>query len=171
MFSQKRRKQNRILIFSIIIFTIMFASTAIIIAKNYAERKTEQYEANINTSAAVPYKDYSNEADDSGSDDADSDDAETAKTKDYDSEYDDETAEVNGQIIAEDGEWGSPYFVVKESNNIIKVFFHKNGHEKYLQDTDIIFDTLSEEDQKRFCEGITVSTEEELNKLIMDYES
>lgn len=139
----------------------MLAAAAIIITKNFVDRKTEEYMQDINTNTQIPYKDYSD------NDEYD----EYNQSEEDDEDITDNEIDENRQVAKEDDESDTPYFIVKESNNIVKVFFNKNGREKYLQDTDIIFDTLSEEDQKRFCEGIIVNSEEELNKLIMDYES
>lgn len=162
MFSQKRKRQNWLPIILIIIIAVMLAAAAIIITKNYVDRKSSQYINDIQTSTEIPYKDYSDDYDEDNNDN----DVYLAEDNDSDSEN-----KEKNQDEGKNDELDTPYFIIRESNNIIKVFFHKNGNEKYLQDTEIIFDTLSEEDQKRFKDGITVNTEEELNKLIMDYES
>lgn len=65
----------------------------------------------------------------------------------------------------------SSYYLVKYDNNSIKIFFSdKSGSLVELEETEIIYETLSEEDQRRFNDGIKVVTREELNQVLMDYE-
>ncbi len=65
----------------------------------------------------------------------------------------------------------SSYYLLKYDNNSIKIFFSdKSGRLVEMEKTEIIYETLSEEDQRRFNEGIKVTTREELNQVLMDYE-
>ena len=64
------------------------------------------------------------------------------------------------------------YYLVKNDNNVVRVYFYDtHGQSVELEETDIMYEILSESDQKRLDEGIRLSTREQLNKLIMDYES
>lgn len=66
----------------------------------------------------------------------------------------------------------SEYYLVKESDGIIKVYqYDENGKESLLRTTDILFSLLSEEDQNLFSEGVVVKTENELLELLQDFES
>ena len=56
--------------------------------------------------------------------------------------------------------------------NVIKIFFSdETGHLIELEDTSIVYETLSAQDQSRFKEGIKVENRDDLNRLMMDYES
>ena len=62
--------------------------------------------------------------------------------------------------------------LVKYDNNVIKIFFSdETGKLTELEVTGIIYETLSAQDQQRFAEGIKLERRDDLNKLMMDYES
>ena len=64
------------------------------------------------------------------------------------------------------------YYLVKYDNNVIKIFFSdETGKLTELEVTGIIYETLSAQDQQRFAEGIKLERRDDLNKLMMDYES
>ena len=64
------------------------------------------------------------------------------------------------------------YYLVKYDNDVICVYFSdQQGELTKLEDTAIVYETLSLEDQGRFQEGIEVGTRDALNRLLMDYES
>lgn len=66
----------------------------------------------------------------------------------------------------------SEYYLVKESDGLIKVYqYDKDGKENLLRTTDICFSLLSEEDQELFLEGVVKKTEDELLELLQDFES
>lgn len=78
-----------------------------------------------------------------------------------------EPAEDNGQ-----NQFYQSYYLVKYDNNVIKIFFSdETGNLVQLEETAIIYQTLSPPDQKRFREGIKVENRDDLNSLIMNYES
>lgn len=64
------------------------------------------------------------------------------------------------------------YYLVKNDNNIVRVYYY-DSQDKHIEieKTNIVYETLSESDQKRLDEGIKLSSREQLNKLLMDYES
>jgi hypothetical protein len=64
------------------------------------------------------------------------------------------------------------YYLVKEADGLIKVFYYDiDGQESLMRTTDILFSLLSEEDQKMFMQGVIVNDEEELLELLQDFES
>lgn len=69
-------------------------------------------------------------------------------------------------------EFYSSYYLVKYDNHVIKIFFSdETGTLTELEDTSIVYETLAAGDQEDFQRGIRVNSRDELNKLIMDYES
>ena len=62
--------------------------------------------------------------------------------------------------------------MIKYDKDVIKIFFtDETGHLIELEDTTIVYETLSTQDQNRFKEGIKVENRDDLNRLMMDYES
>lgn len=72
----------------------------------------------------------------------------------------------------EEGQFYQSYYLVRLDNNVIKIFFSdETGKLTELEETGIIYETLSADDQKRFADGIKLEKRDDLNKLMMDYES
>lgn len=64
------------------------------------------------------------------------------------------------------------YYLVKYDNNVIKIYFSdEKGKLTLLEESTIIYDILSPDDQQRFKDGIRLDSRDDLNRLIMDYES
>ncbi|SCJ80263.1 Uncharacterised protein [uncultured Eubacterium sp.] len=64
------------------------------------------------------------------------------------------------------------YYLVKYDNNVIKIYFSdETGKLTELESTSIVYETLSQGDQAKFREGIKVENRDDLNRLMMDYES
>lgn len=64
------------------------------------------------------------------------------------------------------------YYLIKEVDGLIKIFYYdKGGKEKLIRTTDIAFSLLSTNDQFLFQKGIMKQTEEELEELLQDFES
>ena len=64
------------------------------------------------------------------------------------------------------------YYLVKEIDGIIKIFFYDNdGKESLIRQTDIAFSLLSITDQALFQKGVIKHTPEELDELLQDFES
>ena len=64
------------------------------------------------------------------------------------------------------------YYLVKYDKDVIRVYFSdQTGKITELEETTIVYETLSEDDQKRFEEGIKLESRNDLNRLLMDYES
>lgn len=69
-------------------------------------------------------------------------------------------------------EFYQSYYLVKYDNNVIKIYFSdETGKLTELESTSIVYETLSQGDQAKFQEGIKVENRDDLNRLIMDYES
>lgn len=72
----------------------------------------------------------------------------------------------------EQTEFYSSYYLVKYDNHVIKIFFSdETGKMTELEDTSIVYETLASADQNDFLQGVRVNSRDELNKLLMDYES
>ena len=64
------------------------------------------------------------------------------------------------------------YYLVKEIDGIIKIFFYDDdGTESLIRETDIAFSLLSTTDQSLFQKGVIKHTPEELDELLQDFES
>lgn len=64
------------------------------------------------------------------------------------------------------------YYLVKEIDGIIKVFYYdEEGKESLIRETDIAFSLLSVADQALFQKGVIKHTTEELDELLQDFES
>ncbi len=64
------------------------------------------------------------------------------------------------------------YYLVKEVDGIIKVFYYdEEGNESLIRETDIAFSLLSTADQRLFQKGVIKHTPEELDELLQDFES
>ncbi len=64
------------------------------------------------------------------------------------------------------------YYLVKEVNGMIKIFYYnEEGKETLIRETDIAFSLLSVADQTLFRKGVIRHTPEELDELLQDFES
>lgn len=63
------------------------------------------------------------------------------------------------------------YYIVKKNDDMISVFFvTEDGKELKLEDTEILYDLLPEEDQANFNKGIILEEYEQLSSLLQDFE-
>mgnify|MGYP003302556964 CR=1 FL=1 len=63
------------------------------------------------------------------------------------------------------------YYIVKKSGDAISVFFiTEDGKQIKLEDTEIIYDLLPQEDQRNFDVGIVLEEQEQLSSLLQDFE-
>ena len=63
------------------------------------------------------------------------------------------------------------YYIVKKNDDMISVFFvTEDGKELKLEDTEILYDLLPEEDQANFNKGIILEEYEQLASLLQDFE-
>lgn len=149
MFSRKKKNNMKFIIIALVCLIVAIICTTYLISS--IANQNDVTELTNATSENITYDESYYEEDDEYND------------NEIDSIEDEEEPT---ETITED-----PYFIVREEEGKIKVYFYKNEKEKFLQDTDIVFDTLSDEDQKKFIEGIKITNEKKLNNLIMDYES
>ena len=83
----------------------------------------------------------------------------------------DETTVEKDPLTEIEGAFQS-YYLVKYDKDVIRVFFSdSSGKVTELEETSIIYETLSEEDQRRFDDGVKLESRNELNQLLMNYES
>ena len=73
---------------------------------------------------------------------------------------------------SEPAEKKQTYYLLKYDNDIIRIYFSdQQGKLTELEETDIVYETLSPEDQQQFQDGIQVENRDALNRILMDYES
>ena len=65
----------------------------------------------------------------------------------------------------------SYYIVLKEGVAVSVFFVDSKGDKIKLEDTEILYDLLTVEDQQRFDKGIVIKNQEQLASLLQDYES
>lgn len=63
------------------------------------------------------------------------------------------------------------YYLVKETDGAVKVFWCVNGSETVYKDTSIAFPLLGTEDQQLLKEGVKLKSEEELDNFLENYDS
>lgn len=95
----------------------------------------------------------------------------------------DTTAEINKNIGSDESESTSEvvnpgvndrdsFYLIKKVNESIEVYYYEGeGEPAFIKSTDIEFSLLSNEDQKKFSNGIIAETEEELNEILQDFGS
>lgn len=88
-------------------------------------------------------------------------------------EDDDVVEAENGEdVVAARDIKKQTYYLLKYDNDVVRVYFSdQQGKLTELEETGIVFETLSTEDQQQFLEGIQVENRDALNRLLMDYES
>lgn len=84
-----------------------------------------------------------------------------------DSDKDEETVDAD----VETGVFQAYYLVKYDKDRICVYYSDKSGKITELEETTIVYEILSEEDQKRFENGVKLESRNELNRLLMDYES
>lgn len=159
----KKRKDYRTFIFITVVITLCLLIIAIAwptdpeIKQNDdpgTKANSEQLSENQNANSA---KD--NDEKDYGDDDDDDDDW----------EEEDNFPPGEKTNISDEGE---SYYLVKKAGDAVKVFFvDHSGNEIELEDTNIIYDMLSYDDQALFDQGYKVKSQEELAVLLQDFES
>mgnify|MGYP000912387417 CR=1 FL=1 len=94
-----------------------------------------------------------------------------SENRDMNSDEVSENSDINSDNSVQENQSGE-YYLVKESDGVIKVYrYDENGEESLLKKTDILFSLLSEEDQELFSKGVVVQTDDELLELLQDFES
>jgi hypothetical protein len=89
-----------------------------------------------------------------------------------------DTLEVSENAIKNDNEIdnhqnsNTDYYLVKEVNGVVKIFYYdEQGKETLIRDTDIAFSLLSMADQELFRQGVRKNNIEELDELLQDFDS
>ncbi|NLY71504.1 MAG: hypothetical protein GX076_07500 [Clostridiales bacterium] len=69
-------------------------------------------------------------------------------------------------------EKNEPYYLIKEENRVISIYYiDENGEKTFVRNTDINYDLLSNTDQSLFSNGIIKKSVEELEELLQDFGS
>lgn len=78
----------------------------------------------------------------------------------------------SGQPLQPSEEKQQSYYLVREVEGVVKVFYcDENGQESLHQITSIPFSLLSGEDQKMLTEGVHIDTESELASFLENFDS
>lgn len=151
MFSQRRRNYRNWIWAAIACAAVAFA---VIVLLGYLGRNNDPVYEETNGSKPV----YENQIAMENCDAYDEDDA-------------GEQASVSGNTDGEEKLLQS-YYLVKYDNDVIRIYFSdQTGRIMELEETTIVYETLSQEDQNRFRSGVKLNDRDALNKLLMDYES
>jgi len=87
-------------------------------------------------------------------------------------EENDSANHIEDEKVNDNLETFQVYYLVKYDKDVIRIYFSdQSGKITELEETTIVYETLSEADQKRFDDGIKLDSRNALNKLLMDYES
>lgn len=160
MFSQKKKNHTWIYLCGVLLILILavFILVGAVISRNSEE---EALQANLETRA----EEKSQTQDSSAVSAEHSEETQTPEaTEDSEQKAD---AEKDGQV-----QFYQSYYLVKYDKDGIRIYFSdETGQLTELEKTAIVYETLSEQDQIRFRDGIKVDTRDDLNRLIMDYES
>lgn len=171
MFSQKKKNHTWIYACAVLIVAI-FAIVVLIAALTGKENEEDALKANLESRVnenAANAKEPEDSAAGSDLDAEDDEDRDIAAADDTDDENKDKLQNPQKDT---DGQFYQSYYLIKYDKNVIKIFFSDEaGHLIELEDTSIVYETLSAQDQSRFKEGIKVENRDDLNRLMMDYES
>ncbi|HIU27075.1 MAG TPA: hypothetical protein IAD16_01680 [Candidatus Fimisoma avicola] len=155
----RQKKNYRIFVYTALVITLCLLVAALFWPKD----STPQDDAQVNaqTETGQEGQEQQEQIQDSGSDDGGSAAEQTGGSGDGDvRENDDISSGLHS------------YYVVRKDGSNVSVFFvDEKGNQVKLEDTDIVYDVLTPDDQKSFDEGITVADQEELAALLQDFES
>ena len=155
----RQKKNYRIFVYTALVITLCLLVAALFWPKD----STPQDDAQVNaqTETGQEGQGQQEQIQDGGSDDGGSAAEQTGGSGDGDvMENDDISSGLH-----------SYYVVRKEGSNVSVFFVDEKGNQVKLEDTDIVYDVLTPDDQKSFDEGITVADQEELAALLQDFES
>lgn len=155
----RQKKNYRIFVYTALVITLCLLVAALFWPKD----STPQDDAQVNaqTETGQEGQEQQEQIQDGGSDDGGSAAEQTGGSGDGDvMENDDISSGLHS------------YYVVRKDGSNVSVFFvDEKGNQVKLEDTDIVYDVLTPDDQKSFDEGITVADQEELAALLQDFES
>lgn len=155
MFSQKRKKYKNLVWASVLTAVAILALVALL---GYlgSFRDKDYNEISVNEPAAT--QEPAGDADD------DYDDYNEEEPSDSEN---DETVQTASKDVKK-----QTYYLLKYDNDVIRIYFSdQQGELTELEETNIVYETLSTEDQKQFLDGIQVENRDALNLILMDYES
>ena len=146
MFSQRRKKYRNVVWASVLTAVVILALVALLgYLGSFRDRSYNETPVNEQMTA----QEVESEADSNES------------TEDHNNDDDSES-------IAKK----QTYYLLKYDNDVVCVYFSdQQGKLTELEETAIVFETLSTEDQKQLMDGIQVENRDALNRLLMDYES
>ena len=156
MFSQRRKKYKNMVWASVLTAVAILALVALLgYLGSFRDKDYNETSANEPATAQVSTKNVDEQADEDYDEDESLDD---------DSDADEET---DGDAVKK-----QTYYLLKYDNDVIRVYFSdQQGKLTELEETGIVYETLSTEDQQQFVDGIQVENRDALNRLLMDYES
>lgn len=179
MFTRQRRNY-RIFVYAALIVTLCILVAALMWPKDSAPAGSDeiksQNEANADSQAGDQdgYDNNGGSGQNAGSDDDNdgkNNDGSQSASKDDDGDQDQNDQDKDDDKPVVSGAKDT-YYVVKRDGDRISVFFSdENGREIELESTDIIYELLTPEDQKKFDEGIKAESQEQLSSLLQDFES
>lgn len=153
MFSQ-RKKKYRNMVWASVLTAVALLSLVLLLGYLGSFRDKSYEEAPANETVSVPKETQV----------ADADTVESKNTETKPEKDDNEPFEKNIKK--------QTYYLIKYDNDVIRVYFSdQQGNMTELEETNIIYETLSSEDQMQFQTGIQVENRDALNRLLMDYES
>lgn len=171
MFSQKKKNHTWIYACAVLIVAI-FAIVILIAALTGKENEEDALKANLESRVNENTANAKEPVDSADGEDLDAEDDEDRDIAAADDTDDENKDKLQNPQKDTDGQFYQSYYLIKYDKNVIKIFFSdETGHLIELEDTSIVYETLSAQDQSRFKEGIKVENRDDLNRLMMDYES
>lgn len=85
---------------------------------------------------------------------------------------DSDSERTSGEVVNPGVNDRDSFYLIKKVNESIEIYYYEGeGEPVFIKSTDIEFSLLSNEDQKKFSNGIIAETEEELNEILQDFGS
>ena len=152
MFSQ-RRKKYRNMVWASVLTAVVLLSFIVLLGYLGSLKDNPNAEAPVNETVST-----TEDAEETGADE------DAALATEDESEAEDEQLQTE--------EKKETYYLLKYDNDVIRIYFSdQQGKLTELEETAIVYETLSTEDQIQFQDGIQVDSRDALNRLLMDYES
>lgn len=159
----KKRKDYRTFIFITVVITLCLLIIAIAWPTDPEIKQNDDPGTNVN-SEQVSENPGQSSSGNAGENDNDEDNEDDENWEEEDNFPPGEKTNISDE--------GESYYLVKKAGDAVKVFFvDHSGNEIELEDTNIIYDMLSYDDQALFDQGYKVKSQEELAVLLQDFES
>ena len=166
MFTRQRRNY-RIFVYAALIVTLCILVAALMWPKDSAPAGSDEIKSENEANADSQAGDQDGYDNNGGKNNDGSQSA--SKDDDGDQDQNDQDKDDDKPVVSGAKD---TYYVVKRDGDRISVFFSdENGREIELESTDIIYELLTPEDQKKFDEGIKAESQEQLSSLLQDFES